>query len=66
MGSDVGVPPPVPPPPPPLGPGSGPLCVALHVTITYARHAGWKTGPANTMDHRHVVLYAAVAAILGQ
>ena len=35
MGSDVGVQTPV---PPPLGPGPGPLCVALHVSIRYARH----------------------------
>ena len=35
MGSDVGVQIPV---PPPLGPGPGPLCVALHVSIRYARH----------------------------
>ena len=34
MGSDVGVQTPV---PPPLGPGPGPLCVAFHVTIRYAR-----------------------------
>ena len=36
MGSDVGVQTPV---PPPLGPGPGLLCVALHVTIRYARHS---------------------------
>ena len=36
MGSDVGVQTPV---TPPLGPGPGPLCVALHLTIRYARHA---------------------------
>ena len=36
MGSDVGVQTPV---PPPLGPGPGPLCVALHVTIRYALHS---------------------------
>ena len=36
MGSDVGVQTPV---PPPLGPGPGPLCVALHVSNKYARYA---------------------------
>ena len=82
MGSDVGVQPPV---PPPLGPVSGPLCVALHVSNRYARHIVHarhsvvararriiimgckdKVTCGNLYYPSHVVLYAAVAAILGR
>ena len=73
MGSEVGVQSPV---PPPLGPGPGTLCVALHVTIRYARHAllARHAFGMEATGYRgrglyypsHVGLYAAVSAILGQ
>ena len=61
MGSDVGVQTPV---PPPLGPGPGPLCVAFHVTIRYARlspHGSLGFHELDAEPHHGVVFIAVLA-----